>query len=682
MLRSFLAGAAIGALIDAWTLIPVPGSAALPREYLLLTVGGTLLSALVFAVAVCVGLRLSLFAKLRARVEANGAFLPGLLFGVMPILISLLPEALAMRIGGLPMGLSFVAWSIPAGLLLLLAVPLPPAKVLGPRGQLHFVALAAVAFAALFTWARPAAVQTDVVEAPAYPDGTLDAAKQQYLSRGNETVAAGAPDLVVISIDTLRTDLRRDDRAVLPVLEELRSEAAWHATGYATSNQTVPGHIGMLAGLSPEQHIVGQNSEFVRVPLDQMMAKRLYSAGYRTAGVVSNAMANYFWPGYESWDNSRATYGRRFFFMRSAGRTCWLARLLNPRRSQNLLASWLRVEDADLLPPGMSRYPTDSALALHGAMVEAGGQPLHLFVHYMDPHSPYSPPESTAGSFSAGHSLPKRYLPWVDDHRILINKVRNDFEAQSLGYVDPGYVEQTKNAASLMHAWYDEEILAMDGDLRRLLDALRGSKRPTLVVITSDHGEHFGEHGLMEHSNSVYKELVQVPFLMLGYNGVDVPVGELPGPPSVIDIVPTMYRAAGLKFVTTGIDGLQGLNLLDESQHAELASRPLKMAWSSRLTGDRIAVVEGTRKLVAEARGGASSDSAPVITWLEAYQLDADPDEMNNLVQGAAVPSGFETLAAEIEEAVINWAGREFFQREDIQLSAAEIALLKELGYL
>ena len=67
MLRSFLAGAAIGALIDAWTLIPVPGSAALPREYLLLTVGGTLLSALVFAVAVCVGLRLSLFAKLRAR---------------------------------------------------------------------------------------------------------------------------------------------------------------------------------------------------------------------------------------------------------------------------------------------------------------------------------------------------------------------------------------------------------------------------------------------------------------------------------------------------------------------------------------------------------------------------------------------------------------------------------------
>ena len=448
MLRSFLAGAAIGALVDAWALIPVPGSAALPREYLLLTVGGTLLSALVFAIAVCVGLLLPPFAKLRERIETRGAFLPGLLFGVMPILISFLPEALAMRIGGLPMGLSFVAWSIPAGLFLLLALPMPVAHLLGARGKLHFVALAVVGFATLFTWTRPAAVHTDVVEAPAYPDDTLDDARQKFLSRGNEAVLTDAPDLVVVSIDTLRTDLRRDDRAVLPVLEELRSEAAWHATGYATSNQTVPGHIGMLAGLSPEQHKVGQNSEFVRVPLDQMMAKRLYTAGYRTAGVVSNAMANYFWPGYESWDNSRATYGRRFFFMRSAGRTCWLARLLNPRRSQNLLASWLRVEDADLLPPGMSRYTTDSALALHGAMVEAGGQPLHLFVHYMDPHSPYAAPESTAGSFSAGRSLPKRYLPWEDDHRILINRVRNDFDAAAAG--TGSHAEQAEQAASLM----------------------------------------------------------------------------------------------------------------------------------------------------------------------------------------------------------------------------------------
>ncbi|MCH2101245.1 MAG: sulfatase-like hydrolase/transferase, partial [Planctomycetes bacterium] len=423
MLRSFLAGAAIGALIDAWTLIPVSGSAVLAREYLLLTIGGTMASALIFAALAWAGLHLPIFAKARVQVDHRGAFLPGLLFGVMPILISFLPEALAMYIGGLPMGLGFVVWSIPAGVLLLLALPMPFTRLLGGCSKLHFLALALVAFATLFTWLRPAAVQTDIVLAPPYPDSELDAIKKRYLARGNDTVASDAPDLVVVSIDTLRTDLRRDDRFVLPVFEELRSEAAWHAAGYSTSNQTVPGHIGMLAGLSPEQHVVGQNSEFVRVPLDQMMAKRLHGAGYRTAGVVSNAMANYFWPGYESWDNSRATYGRRFFFMRSAGRTAWLARLVNPRRSQNLLARWLRVDDVDLLPPGMSRYTTDSALRLHSEMVEAGGQPLHLFVHYMDPHSPYSPPESTAGTFSGGRALPKRYLHWKDDHRILINRV-------------------------------------------------------------------------------------------------------------------------------------------------------------------------------------------------------------------------------------------------------------------
>ncbi|MCH2100407.1 MAG: sulfatase-like hydrolase/transferase, partial [Planctomycetes bacterium] len=262
------------------------------------------------------------------------------------------------------------------------------------------------------------------------------------------------------------------------------------------------------------------------------------------------------------------------------------------------------------------------------------------------------------------------------------NRVRNDFEAQGLAQLEPERAEQARSAARLMHDWYDEEILAMDADLRRLFDALRDSGRPTLVVITSDHGEHFGEHGLMEHSNSVYKELVQVPFLMLGYNGVVVPIGELPGPPSVIDIVPTMYSAAGLRYGVSGIDGLQGLNLLDDSQRTLLPGRPLKMAWSSRTAGDRIAVVQGARKLIAQAQGGEFIDSEPIITWLEAYQFDEDPGEQNNLIEAGAVPKGFDSLATEIEEAVINWAGREFFQRTDAQLSAAEEALLKELGYL
>ena len=259
MLRSFLAGAAVGACVDAWTMIPVPASSALPREYLLVTVVGTMLAAGVFALLLGLVLRLPALAAARARVQRRGAFLPGVLFGLMPILISYLPEALNLRIGGLPMGLSFVVWAAPAGLLALLALPLP--KQLGPRGRVHGLLLAATVFVTLYSWTRPAAVDTDVVQAPAYPDPANlgeDGKLKEFLSPEQPPAPADAPDLVIVSIDTLRADLRREDRPVLPVLEELRAEAAWHAEGYSTSNQTVPGHIGMLAGLAPEQHRVAK----------------------------------------------------------------------------------------------------------------------------------------------------------------------------------------------------------------------------------------------------------------------------------------------------------------------------------------------------------------------------------------------------------------------------------------
>lgn len=675
MWRSFLAGAGLSALIDSLLMLPLSASDRLPREYTLLTVGGTLLASLLFLIVVELLTRVPPLRAQRPRIVERGAFLPGLVFGAMPMLMTLLPAGLAESIWNLPSLVGVPLWSAPA--LLLLLLPLPQLPRLGERSPLTWaLALTAPVYAVVVMFTQPSAVPNEAPPAPAYPDAN------RKLVLGPAAPGAQLPDLVLVSIDTLRTDLVRDGKSVLPSLEALRNEGLWHAEGYSTSNQTVPGHFGMLTGLEPDQHKIGQNVDQVLLPIfavekaNPFLAQRLLDAGYRTAGVVSNAMADPFAYGYQSWDNTRATYGARFYFMRSAGRATWLTRLINPRRAQNELARWLKVEDRDLLPPGMSRYATDSALRYHTAMASAAPEhPLHLFVHYMDAHSPYTAPESTAGRFASADSLPPAFQQWAEDHRILINRVRQGLER------DGKAREVSLQAADIMRAWYDEEILALDADLQRLVDGLRASGRPTLLVVTSDHGEHFGEHNLMEHSNSLYQELVRVPFVMVGLNGVDVPVAELPGPPSVIDVMPTMLSAAGLAYrPRSSAQGLKGSNLLDAEERELLGNRMLLASWRSNRGGDLVAVTTPRHKLLAQILPPDLDveGALPSVEVVAAYDLDADPSESVDLLQ----TNDFDVsaLRQRVDQLLEGWMGQEYWDRT-FELTPELRQLLEELGY-
>ena len=93
-------------------------------------------------------------------------------------------------------------------------------------------------------------------------------------------------------------------------------------------------------------------------------------------------------------------------------------------------------------------------------------------------------------------------------------------------------------------------------------------------------------------------------------------------------------------------------------------------------------MVQRGLKLVAEARGGAQDDAPPVLTWLEAYRLDADPGEVDNLVIEGKVPSGFEELRDRLVQAVENWAELKFFDRATAELSPEDEERLRAMGYL
>ncbi|MGH7150489.1 MAG: sulfatase family protein, partial [Planctomycetota bacterium] len=156
-----------------------------------------------------------------------------------------------------------------------------------------------------------------------------------------------------------------------------------------------------------------------------------------------------------------------------------------------------------------------------------------LWVHYLDPHLPYDAPGSA-------RSVP---LSFLEDMRV--------------GRVAPaGALPQAREA-------YAEEVLYADREIGRLLAHLRARdlEKETLVVLTSDHGEEFGEHGGFEHGHSLHDEVLRVP-LLLAFPGSRHAGRRVGATVSLLDLAPTILAVAGLP-PDPGAEGSSLLPLLE-----------------------------------------------------------------------------------------------------------------------
>jgi choline-sulfatase len=134
-----------------------------------------------------------------------------------------------------------------------------------------------------------------------------------------------------------------------------------------------------------------------------------------------------------------------------------------------------------------------------------GRGPYFVYLHYMDPHHPYRSRDPWFGTYAKDGKVPE----WRGHN---------------------------KKAA------YDSEIRYVDEHLKELHEAL-GWERDTVLIVTSDHGEEFGEHGAGGHASSLYRELLHVPFLV--YGGGFAP-RRVPEPVGLVDVLPTVREVAGL----------------------------------------------------------------------------------------------------------------------------------------
>jgi len=248
-----------------------------------------------------------------------------------------------------------------------------------------------------------------------------------------------------------------------------------------------------------------------------------------------------------------------------------------------------------------SREQTDKAVAL---LDQLGGRRFFLWVHYYDPHFEYER-HADVPSFGARP---------VD--------------------------------------LYDGEIRYTDKHIGRLLDELtrRGLDRRTVIVVTGDHGEGFGEHGIDLHGYHLYGAqtrvplIVRVPGLRAGIRPT-MPVGH-------IDILPTLANLAG----AAPVPGTSGRSLVDV------------LAGSSPPDLNRVVFQELSYEGNHEMRAAASRQChviyniSPQSSW-EVYRIDGDPGETRDL-------SGERGQCADVRQALAAW-----YDQSEVPAGAAEALL-------
>jgi arylsulfatase len=230
---------------------------------------------------------------------------------------------------------------------------------------------------------------------------------------------------------------------------------------------------------------------------------------------------------------------------------------------------------------------TDRALEWLGR-VPPDGQPFFLWMHYMDPHEPYSPsPVPATGPYRG------RYV----DSSGLVSSI------MAGGLLEPADVDR-------LRLLYDEEVLAFDRQLGRLLALLRarGLLERSVVVVTADHGEEFLEHGGMGHGHTLYDELLRVP-LLVRLPGGQAAVAPWQAGMQLIDLLPTLLSLAGGS-VPAGVQGRDMTALFDDLP-ASLAGDPGlgPLAVLSEGTQDAVnwkSLERGAFKLILDRSSGRS----------------------------------------------------------------------------
>ena len=380
-------------------------------------------------------------------------------------------------------------------------------------------------------------------------------------------------NLLLITIDTTRSDGLtclggRSDTT--PNIDKLAERSVLFERAYSATNVTKPAHLSIMTGQRSIEHGVFNNQ--VLIPKGVLaLPAMMQAAGYQTAGFVGAIQLGEQtgWQGFDV--------------------------IQGPADS--------KVQD-------VAESVANSALAW---LRHRGKRPFFLWTHFFDPHTLYIPPKKFARPFYK--------LDWRSGKgpKISDNKWFKDWEYGAMrlwieGITDPRYAT----------GMYAGELAYVDSQIARLLDYLEqaGLDEETVIVLTADHGEHFGEHGIFYDHAGLYDTALHIPLII-----------HLPGASeglrsqelvTQLDLLPTVAELFKLPKPPGG-DGQSLVPILRGSQLEGPGERTLIFESAHN---HQIAIRKNDWKLI----WSINQEHRFLESDPELFNLADDPGELNNLV--------------------------------------------------
>ncbi len=285
-----------------------------------------------------------------------------------------------------------------------------------------------------------------------------------------------------------------------PNLDALAAEGVSFTRTFAPTPYTLASIPSLLTGRLPDRHGVTQGEHVL--PQDEVtLAELLADRGYQTFGAVANIQGGRL----HDLDQGFEVYEELF-----RGDSHEAMEIVPPEAFTPVLERWLMERDPE--------------------------RPPFIYLHILQPHMPYDPPvEFRAGLIRDGYEGPFR--DGMDRDWML------EFSARG-GMMHLGDTEDhlTHGDALAIQGLYDANIRHADAQLATIRQALQatGLYDESLVVVTSDHGEAFWQHGLVGHSRQVYDEMVHVPLVMRFPDSAGVDPGRVDALTSLMDLFPSI----------------------------------------------------------------------------------------------------------------------------------------------
>ncbi len=442
------------------------------------------------------------------------------------------------------------------------------------------------------------------------------------------TRAPSPPNVVFIVIDTLRADHLGSygyAKAQTPRFDALARAGTRFSAARAPTSWTLPSVASLLTGRYPTEHGVERLQTIIHENT-VTLPEALKGAGYATAAFSANvavviASAG-FAQGFDSFEVLEVPLAPG-----EVSDDPIVVRDGTGRRTQAATANTV----------------TDAALAWLGARSDTA-RPYFMYVHYYDPHTSYAPPREYAERFGVA----------ADDPMV------GPGRAMAMA----GPTPPTGRNLEKLIALYDAEIAFTDTEVGRLIDGVRADGSDPLVIVTSDHGEEFGEHGGMQHGRTLFEEVLHVPLIVAGAGTssgrvIETPISIVSLPLTIAELART--ELPGPFSVPSLVETLRGGQPAAQPVYAELAWERGAHNWTG---------IDGLWKLVVDRT------LRSVL-----YDLETDPGERTD--RHASEPARTRALREGVDAHIKAGAKVRAAQPPGIrELDAQQQKRLRALGYI